>query len=145
MPRPHASMRPMATLDDVRKAALALPGVEERVDGHRGGASWRTTAGAFAWERGPSRTDLVALEALGQAWPGGTVIGVRTDGLDEKQALLETYPDAFFTIPHFDGYPAVLVRLDAIETDHLREVITDAWLLRAPKTLAREWLEADPR
>lgn len=143
MPRPRATMKPMATLDDVRKAALSLPGVDERVDGHRGGATWRTAAGAFVWERGPSKADLAALEKLGRGWPDGTVIGVRTDGLDEKQALLETYPDAFFTIPHFDGFPAVLVRLDAIEPDHLREVITEAWLLRAPKTVARDWLEAN--
>lgn len=131
----------MATLDQVRELALALPGVEERVDGHRGGATWRTAAGAFVWERGPSQADLVALEALGRSWPDGVVVGVRTDGLDEKKALLETYPDAFFTIPHFDGFPAVLVRLDAIDPGHLREVVTDAWLIRAPQRVAREWLE----
>lgn len=134
----------MATLDDVRACAVALPGVIERIDGHRGGATWRTAAGAFAWERGPAATDLAALEKLGRSWPDGVVIGVRTDGLDVKDALLETYPDAFFTIPHFDGFPAVLVRLDAIEEEHLREVITDAWLLRAPKRVAQAWLDEQP-
>lgn len=132
----------MATLDDVRELALALPGVQERVDGHRGGATWRTDAGAFVWERGPSKADLVALEKLGRSWPDGVVIGVRTDGPDEKQALLETFPGTFFTIPHFDGYPAVLVRLDEIEVGHLREIVTDAWLLRAPRRVARAWLDA---
>ncbi|MDY0908206.1 hypothetical protein [Microbacterium sp. CFBP9034] len=130
----------MADLDDVRAIALALPATHEGVDGHRGGAMWRTTAGAFVWERGPGAADLAALEGLGRSWPEGLVVGVRTDGLDEKEALIETYPDAFFTIPHFDGYPAVLVRLDAVDLEQLREVVTDAWLLRAPKRVAREWL-----
>jgi hypothetical protein len=134
----------MATLDDVRAIALDLPGVVERVDGHRGGATWRTPAGAFVWQRGPSRRDLEQLEALGLSWPAGDVVGVRTDGLQVKEALLETYPDAFFTIPHFDGYPAVLVRLDAIAADHLREVITDAWLLKVTKRAGREWLDSHP-
>ena len=89
-----------------------------------------------------AKADLTALERLGRSWPEGVVIGVRTDGLDEKEALLETFPDAFFTIPHFDGFPAVLVRLDRIEAGHLREVVTDAWLLRAPQRVARAWLDA---
>ncbi|MFE4724737.1 MmcQ/YjbR family DNA-binding protein [Microbacterium sp. NPDC056736] len=134
----------MATLDDVRAIALDLPDVVERVDGHRGGATWRTQAGAFVWQRGPSRRDLEQLDALGRSWPAGDIVGVRTDGLQVKEALLETYPDAFFTIPHFDGFPAVLVRLDAVAADHLREVITDAWLLKVTKRVGREWLESHP-
>ena len=137
-------MGAMATLDDVRAVALGFPGVLERVDGHRGGASWRTPAGAFVWQRGPSGRDLEQLEALGRMWPPGDVVGVRTDGAQVKEALLETYPDAFFTIPHFDGYPAVLVRLDGIDLDQLREVITDAWLLKVTKRVASEWLTAHP-
>ncbi|TDN91169.1 hypothetical protein [Microbacterium sp. BK668] len=129
-----------ASLDDVRAIARGLPGTHEAVDGHRGGATWRTKDGLFAWERGPSKADLSALEALGRAWPDGAVIGIRTDGLDAKQALLETFPEVFFTIPHFDGYPAVLARLDAIEADLLREVVTDAWLVKAPRRIAKEWL-----
>ena len=66
---------------------------------------------------------------------------MRTDGLEGKEALLGAYPDVFFTIPHFDGYPAVLVRLDSIPPDFLREVITDSWLLKAPQRLSRAWLE----
>ena len=107
----------MATLDDVRAIALGFPGAVERVDGHRGGASWRTTGGPFAWQRGPSGRDLEQLAALGRDWPPGDVIGVRTDGRQVKEALLESFPDAFFTIPHFDGYPAVLVRLDVIDLE----------------------------
>lgn len=130
----------MATLDEVREIALSLPDAFEVVDGHRGGAAWRAKNGLFVWERGPSKTDLVALEKLGREWPDTVVVGVRTDGEQVKEALLQTYPDAFFTIPHFDGYPAVLVRLDAIDLDQLREVIIDAWVLKTPKRVAQEWL-----
>lgn len=134
----------VATLDDVRAIAMGFPGVTERPDGQRRGASWRLPSGAFVWQRGPGGRDLEQLAALGREWPAGEVIGVRTDGVPVKEALIETYPDAFFTIPHFDGYPAVLVRLDAIEVDHLREVITDAWLLKVSKRVASEWLAAHP-
>lgn len=132
----------MPTLDDVRAIALSFPGTSEAVDGHRRGATWRTAAGSFVWERGPSKTDAAALATLGRTWPEGGVVGVRTDGTEAKEALLGSFPDAFFTIPHFDGYPAVLVRLDSIDGDLLREVITDAWLLKAPRRLAKEWLSA---
>lgn len=130
----------MATLDDVRRIALALPGVTEGVDGHRKGATWRLASGAFVWQRGPSKADLVALEKLGRGWPEGEVVGIRTEGLDAKEALLGSLPDALFTIPHFDGYPAVLVRLDAIEARVLEELISDAWLARAPAGAAKAWL-----
>jgi hypothetical protein len=129
-----------ATIDDVRTIALALPGVRESVDGHRGGATWSTGAGAFVWERGPSKADLVKLAGMGREWPAGPVVGVRTEGLEGKEALLGSFPEIFFTIPHFDGYPAVLVRLDAIDVDQLREVVTDAWLMKVPKRVAKEWL-----
>jgi hypothetical protein len=129
-----------ATIEDVRTIALALPGVQERVDGHRGGATWRTDTGVFVWERGPSKADLGKLAELGRQWPTGPVVGVRTEGLEGKEALLGSFPRIFFTIPHFDGYPAVLVQLDEIEVDQLREVVTDAWLLKAPKRVAKEWL-----
>lgn len=134
----------VATLDDVRAIAMGFPGVFERTDGHRGGASWRMPSGAFVWQRGPSRRDLEQLAALGRDWPEGEVVGVRTDGLQVKGALIETYPDVFFTIPHFDGYPAVLVRLGAIERDHLREVVTDAWLLKVTKRAGQDWLSNHP-
>jgi hypothetical protein len=128
------------TLDDVREIALALPGAHEGVDGHRKGAMWRTDSGAFVWERGPSKADVAKLAELGREWPAGPVVGVRTEGLEGKEALLGSFPGIFFTIPHFDGYPAVLVRLSAIDADQLREVVTDAWLLKAPKRVAAQWL-----
>jgi hypothetical protein len=134
----------MAVLDDVRAIALGFPGVVERVDGHRRAATWRTTTGVFVWQRGPSGRDLEQLRSAGREWPDGEVIGIRTDGEQGKLALIETYPDVFFTIPHFDGYPAVLVRLDAIDAELLREVVTDAWLLKVTKKAADEWLAAHP-
>jgi hypothetical protein len=130
----------MPTLEDVRALALSFPETIEQIDGHRGGASWRTKDGLFVWERGPSKADLTALADLGRTWPDGQVVGIRTDGLDGKEALLATFPDAFFTIPHFDGYPAVLARLSAIDPELLREVITDAWILKAPKRVSKAWI-----
>jgi hypothetical protein len=129
----------MATLDDVRRIAMEFPRVFEKSAWH-GGASWRTNAGMLAWERPPGRHDLEQLSALGGQWPEGVIIGIRVDGEQAKAAVLETYPDVFFTIPHLDGYPAVLTRLDVIDEQLLREMLTDAWLLRAPKTVAKAWL-----
>ncbi|GAA1956056.1 hypothetical protein [Microbacterium deminutum] len=128
------------TLDDVRAIALEFPGVEEVVDGHRRSAKWRAGSGVFVWERGPSKADLTKLAALGREWPPGVTVAVATEGLEGKEALLGSFPDIFFTIPHFDGYPAALVRLDEIDLDQLREVITDAWLLKVPQHTADEWL-----
>jgi len=130
----------MATVDDVREIALGLPEVTESVSAQAGGASWRVGTGLFAWERGPRKSDLAALEAQGRSWPEGPVIGIRTDGLDAKEALLASLPEILFTIPHFDGYPAVLVRLDAVDRDQLAELVTDAWIVKAPKRLSKAWL-----
>lgn len=131
----------MASIDDVRAIALALPGVEESVSGHTGEAAWRVKSGQFVWLRGPSATDLRQLSELGREWPAGTVLAVRVADLDEKEALLAAEPDVLFAIPHFDGYPGLLVRLDVVERDRLAEIITDAWLVRAPARVAKDWLE----
>lgn len=130
----------MASVDDVREIALALPGVDESTNGHTGEAAWRVTSGQVAWLRGPRATDLRQLAEIGREWPDGIVLGVRTGSLEEKEALLAAEPDVLFTIPHFDGYPAVLVRLDAIDRERLAEIIADAWLTRAPARVAKEWL-----
>lgn len=132
----------MVSIEDVRTIALALPGAEESVSGHTGEAAWRLRSGQFAWLRGPSATDLRQLSELGREWPAGPVLAVRVADLEEKEALLAAEPDVLFTIPHFDGYPGLLVRLDGIERDRLEEIVTDAWLVRAPAKVAKAWLEA---
>ncbi|MFE7173925.1 MmcQ/YjbR family DNA-binding protein [Streptomyces sp. NPDC057616] len=127
----------MATWDDVRHLALALPESSERLS--RELAQWRVKDKLFVWERPLRRPDL---EALGDAAPDGPILGVRVADVGVKEALVASDPGVYFTIPHFDGYPAVLVRLDRIGTVELKELIEEAWLLRAPKRLAREYLDA---
>jgi hypothetical protein len=80
--------------------------------------------------------------ALGDDAPTGPILGARVEHLFAKEALLADDPEVFFTTPHFDGYPAVLVRLDEITLDELEEVIVEAWLSRATKRLAKEYLES---
>ena len=130
----------MVTLEDVREIALALPGVTERVGGPTGETSWRLPSGQIAWIRGPSKVDLRQLADLGLEWPEGPVLGVRVASLEEKAALLAAEPDGLFSIPHFDGYPGLLVQLDTVEKDRLAEIIADAWLVRAPVLVAKQWL-----
>src|SRR3954468_18056981 len=99
----------MATWDDVRRLALALPGTDENIS--RGHRQWRGEEKLFVWERPLRRSDL---EALGDAAPDGPILGVRVEHLGAKEALLADDSGVFFTTPHFNGYPAVLVRLDMI-------------------------------
>jgi hypothetical protein len=127
----------MATWDDVRRIALALPEAEEQA-GREGKRQWRVRDKSFVWERPLRRADF---EALGDAAPDGPILGVRVPDLGVKEALLADDPDVCFTTPHFNGYPAVLVRLDQAEVQELEELIVEAWLVRAPKRLAKEWLE----
>lgn len=131
----------MPTLDDVRRVLADLPGVTEIENGW-GRLCWRTKAGQIAWVREAGQSDLDQLAELGQEWPGGTVIAVRVASLDERAALIEQEPAAFFTIPHFRSWPAVLVVLEAIDADRLEEVLLDGWILRVPKKVSREWLTA---
>jgi hypothetical protein len=126
----------MATWDDVRQIALGLPEAEERLS--RDTRQWRVKDKLFVWER-PLRTS--DREALGDAAPTGPILGVRTEHLVAKEAILQSDPAVFFTTPHFDGYPAVLVQLDRIGVQELREVIVEAWLARAPKRLADAFLD----
>jgi hypothetical protein len=123
--------------DDVRRLALALP---ESTEGTAwGNASWRVRGKQFVWERPLRKTDL---RALGDAAPAGPILGARVEHVGAKEALLADDPDVYFTTPHFDGYPAILVRLDEIGVDDLEEVIVEAWLVQAPKRLAKEYAEA---
>jgi hypothetical protein len=127
---------PVADWNDVRRIAIALPQTSERPS--HGNAFWRVRDKGFVWERPLRASDL---RALGDAAPTGPILGVRVEHLMAKEALVADDPDVYFTIPHFDGYPAVLVRLERIPLDELEELITEAWLARAPKRLAQAYLE----
>lgn len=119
----------MATQKDVRRIALALPGVVE-------------STGQFAFRV----ENKGALKLVVWAWrervhpkkpkvPRDDVVVVRVAGEDDKEALLAGDPEVFFTEPHYDGYPAVLVRLPAIRVAALRKLITDSWRRQAPRAL----------
>ena len=127
----------MAAWEDVRSIALSLPEAVEQ--GMHGLMSWRVRDKLFVWERPLRKSDLAA---LGDDAPEGPILGVRVEHLGAKEALLADDPTVFFTTPHFDGYPAVLVLLDEIELDELEEVIVDAWLARAPKRVAQKYLDS---
>jgi hypothetical protein len=131
----------VATWDDVRAIALRLPETSEQVS--RGLATWKVRDKSFVWERPLRKADLLA---LGGAAPTGPILGARVEHLIAKEALLADDPGVFFTTPHFDGYPAaILVRLDEIAVEDLEEVIVEAWLARAPRRLAQEYLERSLR
>jgi hypothetical protein len=127
----------MASWEDVRRIALALPETSEQLSRDR--ASWRVRDKGFVWERPLRPADV---RALGDKAPSGPILGARVEHLVAKEALLADDPDVFFTTPHFDGYPAVLVRLDRIAVEDLEEVIVEAWLARAPRRLAKEYIES---
>jgi hypothetical protein len=121
----------VASWDDVRRLALALPETAEST--MWGNAAWKVKDKLFVWERPLRRSDL---NALGDAAPEGPILGARVEHLGAKEVLIHAEPGVFFTTPHFDGYPAVLVQLERISVEELEEVVVDAWFARAPKRLA---------
>ncbi len=124
----------MATWDDVRSLALSLPGTSERAS--RDHMHWWVDGKGFVWERPLRVPDLAA---LGSDAPEGPILGARVADEGVKAALIAAEPEIYFTVPHFDGYPAVLVRLERITVAELRELITEAWLCRAPKRLTKDF------
>jgi hypothetical protein len=126
----------MATWDDVARLALALPETSEQIS--RDLRQWRVKDKGFVWERPLRRADH---DALGDSAPQGPILGARVEHLMAKEALLADDPDVYFTTPHFDGYPAILVQLENISVDDLRELIVEAWLVRAQKRLAKAFLD----
>jgi hypothetical protein len=118
----------MADADDVRRLALALPSVTEI---ESDGFDFRVADKGFVWsypERRPGkprviRTDIAVLFVGDEA---------------EKQALLLGEPEVFFTTPGYDGWPLVLLRLAQVDVDRLRELVTDAWRMRAPDALVHD-------
>jgi hypothetical protein len=127
----------VVSVDEVARMALDLPEVAE---GERhGNRTWSVAGKVFAWERSFSKADI---RRFGDATPPeGPILAVRVADLGEKEAVLAAHPEAFFTIPHFDGYSAVLVQLTVVTKRALREAIVDGWLACAPPGLADGYMD----
>ena len=131
----------MVSLDEVARIALDLP---EVVEGERhGGRTWSVAGKVFAWERAFSKADVRRFGEAGP--PAGPILAVRVADLGEKEAVLAAGTKGFFTIPHFDGYSAVLIELKAVTKRPLREAIVDGWLACAPPKLADAYVTAAAR
>jgi hypothetical protein len=130
----------VATLDDVAALALALPGATEAE--RHGNRTWFVAGKAFAWDRPFSKADIRRFGT--QTPPAGPILAVRVGDLGEKEAVLAAHPDAFFTIPHFDGFAAVLIALPEVAAGALAEAVTDGWLACAPPGLTGQYLAGGP-
>jgi hypothetical protein len=129
----------MASQEDVRRIALSLPDTIEEPDRFAFSVANKGKLKGVAWvwnERVQPKRPRV---------PRPDVLAVRVANAAEKEMLLAAEPDIYFTEPHYNGFPAVLVRLAAIGEDELAELIVDAWRCQAPKALVREFDRADPR
>ena len=128
----------MASWDDVNRIALALPEAYE--EERRELRTWKVRKKTFAWERPFRKSDL---RVLGDAAPDGPILATRVEHLVAKDALLAgDGASAFFTIPHFDGFAAVLIKLDEVSLEDLEEALIEGWLSQAPKRLAADYLSS---
>jgi hypothetical protein len=123
----------MATWDDVARTCLALPATSEGLS--RGWRQWTVRGRSFVWERPLGKKDVAE---LGDAAPTGPVVAAYVPDEGAKAALIAEEPELYFTTSHFDGYPAVLCRLDLLGRRDLAELAAEAWACRAPRTLLAE-------
>jgi hypothetical protein len=128
----------MVSVDEVATMAMAFP--EVTVGERFGNRTWCVGKKAFAWERPFSKADIKRFGD--ETPPGGDILAVAVDDLGEKDAVLAAHPKSFFTIPHFNGYAAVLIELRTATKRELRDALEDAWLACAPKKLVEAYLEA---
>jgi hypothetical protein len=137
MSRQPGSVTRVATIDEVARLALALPEVSEGE--HHGRRTWSVRGKGFAWERPFSKADI---RRYGEETPpDGPILAIRVADLGEKDAMLAENPKAFFTIPHFNGYPAILVHLKKVTGKALREALLDGWLACAPPALTDAYVD----
>jgi hypothetical protein len=125
----------VATLDDVSRIALRFPEVTE--DDSRGRKSWAVARKTFAWLRPYSKADIKRFGD--ETPPRQPILAVRVDDLVEKEAVLAAGTRGIFTIPHFDGYAAVLIELRKVGVRALKDALTDGWLALAPRDLAEQY------
>jgi len=118
---------------EVRRIALLLPNALGSDDRLGFSVSNGGKQKSFTW------TWLERVHPKRVRVPNHEVIAVRVVDLDEKDVLIAAEPGVFFTEPHYNGFPAVLVRLDAIDTDELEELIIEAWRCQAPRALVQEF------
>ncbi len=136
-PRPHR-VDDVASQADVRRIARSLPEAEEDADHFAFSVADGSKRKGFAW------VWMERLEPKKPRVPNPDVLAVRVANEGEKQTLIAAQPATYFTEPHYNGFPAVLVRLAAIEPDELEELLVDAWRCQAPKALVRSFDEAHP-
>lgn len=124
----------MPTLDDVSRIAAGLPGSEEKPSG--GGLGWFVRKKAYAWESVPWPSEAEHIRVLVSTEP---CIGVTLSDEDDKRALLQGWPDVFAASETKWGGPKIIIRLGAVDPDHLVELVTESWRLKAPKYLRDEF------
>ena len=128
------------TLEEAAAMAMELPEVTEGARWNN--RTWFVKGKGFVWDRPLTKADV---KRFGDApVPDGEILAIRVEDMHEKEAVLEAHPKAFFTITHFDNYPAVLIQLKKVGKRELREAIVDAWLACAPAKLAKEYVAAHP-